>query len=39
MENTNEFVSKMNENKQKQEKNKKTRGKGHPEQRLPNKQH
>lgn len=39
MENTNEFVTKLNDNQKKQEKNKKTHGKGHPERQLPNKQH
>ena len=39
MEDTKKFVEKINENKQKQQKNKKTQGKGHPESQLPNKQH
>ena len=39
MENTKGFVDKLNENKQKAEKNKKTHGSGHPEQKLPNKLH
>jgi hypothetical protein len=39
MENTNEFINKLNENQKKQEKNKRTQGKGHPERQLPNKQH
>jgi hypothetical protein len=39
MENTNQFVQKFNENKKKQAQNKKSQGAGHPEQKLPNKQH
>lgn len=35
---TNEFVVELKENKKKQEQNKK-KGKGHPEAKLPNKQH
>lgn len=38
MEDTNQFVQKLKENQKKQEKNKKN-GKGHPEEKLPNKQH
>ncbi|WP_075981738.1 DUF4023 domain-containing protein [Bacillus massilinigeriensis] len=38
MENTHEFVQKIHEQQKKAEKNKK-RGKGHPESKLPNKQH
>lgn len=38
MENTHEFVEELKENQKKQEKNKK-HGKGHPEKKLPNKQH
>jgi hypothetical protein len=39
MENTQQFVKKMNDQKEKQAKNKRTRGKGHPESQLPNKRH
>jgi hypothetical protein len=39
MENTHEFVAKMNENKKKQEQNKKHQGDGNPGKKLPNKQH
>ena len=39
MENTKGFVDKLNENKLKEEKNKKTQGSGHPEKKLPNKLH
>ncbi|WP_083935086.1 DUF4023 family protein [Bacillus sp. 1NLA3E] len=39
MENTREFVEKLNENKKKQEKNKRTHGSGHPGRHLPQKQH
>ena len=39
MEDTNKFVQDLNENKKKQQKNKKSQGKGHPERQLPNKQH
>lgn len=38
MENSNEFVAKLDENKKKELKNKK-KGLHHPEKRLPNKQH
>jgi hypothetical protein len=38
MENTNEFVQKLNENQKKQEKNQK-KGNGHPDNKLPNNQH
>lgn len=38
MDNTNEFVNKLQEDQKKAEKNRK-RGKGHPEAKLPNKQH
>jgi hypothetical protein len=39
MENTSEFVNKLAEDKKKDLKNKKRGGNGHPEKRLPNKQH
>jgi Protein of unknown function (DUF4023) len=39
MENTHEFVQKLNEDKKKQEQNKKRNGNGHPEKKLPNGQH
>lgn len=39
MENTHEFVEKLHENQEKAERNKKTQGNGHPEKKLPNKQH
>lgn len=38
MENTNEFVQKLQDQQKKQEKNKQ-KGKGHAEEKLPNKQH
>lgn len=38
MEDTSKFVEKLKDNQKKQEKNKK-HGKGHPEAKLPNKQH
>lgn len=38
MEDTNKFVQDLNENKKKQQKNKR-QGNGHPEKKLPNKQH
>ena len=37
MENTKGFVDKLNENKKKADKNKKTQGSGHPEKKLPGK--
>lgn len=39
MESTHEFVQKLNEKQKKDEKNRKNQGKGHPEGKLPNKQH
>ncbi|NMD70444.1 DUF4023 family protein [Bacillus sp. DNRA2] len=36
---TSQFVKKLADNQAKQEKNKRTQGKGHPERQLPNKQH
>ncbi|RKQ33548.1 DUF4023 family protein [Oceanobacillus halophilus] len=39
MENTEEFVKKIEEKQKKDLKNKKRQGNGHPEQRLPNKRH
>ncbi len=39
MDSTNEFVKKVVEQQQKQKKNQKRQGKGHPEFKLPNKQH
>lgn len=39
MKDTNEFVEKLQEDKEKQLKNKKQQGNGHPSQKLPNKQH
>ncbi|WP_075050786.1 DUF4023 domain-containing protein [Bacillus testis] len=37
MENTHDFVEKLHSQKEKQEKNLRTQGKGHPEKKLPNK--
>lgn len=39
MENTHEYVEKLQENQKKQEQNKKRQGKGNPHKELPNKQH
>jgi len=39
MENTTEFVQKLNDNQEKQRKNKQGQATGHPEKKLPNKQH
>ncbi|TYR80707.1 DUF4023 domain-containing protein [Priestia megaterium] len=39
MDNTNEFVEKLHDKQEKAEQNKKRQGKGHPEKKLPNKQH
>ncbi|MFD1852052.1 DUF4023 domain-containing protein [Oceanobacillus bengalensis] len=39
MDNTHEFVEKVKENQRKDLKNKKSQGKGHPDQVLPNKKH
>jgi hypothetical protein len=39
MENTHEYVKKLQENQKKQEKNKKHQGYDDPEKKLPNKQH
>ena len=39
MENTHEFVEKLQENQKKQEQNKKRQGQNDPEKVLPNKQH
>lgn len=39
MEDTSQFVEKLNENEKNQKRNKKRLGNGHPEKKLPNKQH
>ncbi len=39
MENTEEFVRKLEQQKEKQKKNQQHQGKGHPDQNLPNVQH
>ncbi|HZG73924.1 MAG TPA: DUF4023 domain-containing protein [Chondromyces sp.] len=39
MENTHEFVEKLHDKQSKDERNRKRQGKGHPSQKLPNKQH
>jgi hypothetical protein len=39
MENTHEFVKNLQENQKKDEQNRKRQGNGHPEKKLPNKQH
>ncbi|WP_456276559.1 DUF4023 domain-containing protein [Bacillus sp. AK128] len=39
MEDTKKFVDHLHEKQAKDEQNRKTQGKGHPEQKLPNKQH
>jgi hypothetical protein len=39
MENTHEFVKNLQEKQKKDEKNRKGQGNGHPEGKLPNKQH
>lgn len=39
MENTNEFVKKINEKQKKDLQNKKRQGQGHPENKLPSKRH
>ncbi|MBM7662825.1 hypothetical protein JOC85_003636 [Bacillus mesophilus] len=39
MEDTNKFVDELHEKQAKDEQNRKRQGKGHPEQKLPNKQH